>query len=283
MQTFEVPVALYITGRYRNASYDQRVAFLFEMHGQSLQTDQADLYSGYYPGGYTTLSAPGGGGGGDGGAGGDAAHAQPSPPLGSPSCAWCVNGTSPGGWHDVMSVLSAGVEFAAPSTADLVRPVGSLMVASDWATWIAGNFSGVGLIGWVRAPSRPNPTLLPAAWTTHNIVPRAHAPCNKGVSTEESQRAPRAEPPHGVHMSPPPPQTLERSKGTYGTSPPAPGAWPQPRYSVFDSVGWAYEEHTGVSALDYEDLLFMLYALRCGLLCGLMDQHARISDRCVAA
>lgn len=139
IQTFERSVALYITERYRNASFDQRVAFLFQQRGASLAADQSDPYLGSYRAGYTTIGG------------------QPSPPLGSPACAWCVNGTSPEGWGDVMAVLAAGAEFAAPSTGDLVRPIGSLMVASDWATWIAGNFSGAGIIGWVRRGSTQSP------------------------------------------------------------------------------------------------------------------------------
>lgn len=51
--------------------------------------------------------------------------------------------------------------------------------------------------------------------------------------------------------------TLERSQAVYATSPAAPNAWPSSAYTVQDSVGWAYEQHTGVSALDYEDMLFM--------------------------
>lgn len=164
VQTFERDVALYITGKYRNESYDQKVAFLYEMNGQPLRTDQADLYLGYYPERCPGVNpethqsvAQARSPMGDAAAGSRAE--RPGRALGSPSCAWCANGTSPGGWADVMAVLSAGVEYAAPSLADLVTPVGSLIVASDWAKWVAGNFTGrVGIIGWVRALQREGRT-----------------------------------------------------------------------------------------------------------------------------
>jgi glycerophosphoryl diester phosphodiesterase len=183
LQTFEKSVATDIKTRYGS----QRVAFLYEFHGQGTQTNQADYYLGSYPANFTTI-------------GGVA-----SPAMGSATCAWCVNGTSAGGWYDVLALgaMTPPVEFAAPSTADLVRPVGGLMVASDWAKIVA-NTTAMQLIGW----------------------------------------------------------TLERSTAIFGTSPAAPNAWPSSSYSAFDSTGWAYQQHAGQSALDYEDMLFMLYALR---------------------
>lgn len=109
----------------------------------------------------------------------------------------CVNGTSPGGWYDVMAMAAAGVEYSSPSTADLVRPKGALMVASGWAKALAGNFSNVKIVSW----------------------------------------------------------TLERSKAVYAQSPAVPNNWQQGLYFVFDSAGWAYQQHGGVSALDYEDMV----------------------------
>jgi glycerophosphoryl diester phosphodiesterase len=183
LQTFELNVAKDVATRYPS----QQVAYLYEFHGQGTQTTQADYYLGSYAAGYTTI-------------GGVA-----SPAMGSSTCAWCVNGTSPGGWYDVLTLGAAPylVDYAAPSTADLVRPVGGLMVASDWAKFVA-NTTAMKLIGW----------------------------------------------------------TLERSTAIFGSSPAAPNDWPSGSYSTFDSTGWAYQQHAGASSLDYEDMLFMLYALR---------------------
>jgi hypothetical protein len=191
IQTFELPVALYISNTYNQSLYNQQVVFLYEYHGQGVQTNQADYYLGYYAAGTTNISFSNG-------------TTIQNPNMGSANCSWCVNGTSAGGWYDVLKAGAAGVEYAAPSTADLVRPQGGLMVASDWAKWVVGNYSNMGFIGW----------------------------------------------------------TLERSTAVFGSSPPAPGAWAVSGYSVFDSVGWAYQQHSGQSSLDYEDQLFMLYALR---------------------
>jgi len=173
LQTFELNVAKYIATTYPK----QQVTFLYEFHGQGTQTTQSDYYLGFYPANYTTI----------GGA--------PSPAMGKATCAWCVNGTSPGGWYDVLTLglPPYNVAFASPSTADLVRPAGGLMVASDWAK-IVSNSTNMSFVGW----------------------------------------------------------TLERSTAIYGTSPPAPNNWPAGTISVFDSVGWAYEQHSGASALDYE-------------------------------
>ena len=184
LQTFEYNVAKYVKNTYGT---QVPVAFLYEFHGQGTQTSQADYYLGYYPVNYTTIGS------------------VASPVMGSATCGWCVNGTSAGGWYDVLALgtMSPPVEYSAPSTADLVRPVGGLMVASDWAK-IISNSTSMKHIGW----------------------------------------------------------TLERSTAIFGTSPPAPNAWPSSSYSTFDSVGWAYQQHAGQSSLDYEDLLFMLYALR---------------------
>ena len=157
-----------------------------------MQTNQADYYLGSYAAGYTTITYASNG------------STVASPALGSATCAWCVNGTSPGGWYDVLAAGAAGVEYAAPSVADLVRPQGALMVASDWAKWVAGNYTSMKFITW----------------------------------------------------------TMERSEAIYSLSPAAPFAWPSGSYYVFDSVGWAYEEHGGQSSLDYEDMMLMLYALR---------------------
>jgi len=160
-------------------------------HGQGVQTNQADYYLGYYPAGKYTIVLSNG-------------TSVLNPPMGSATCAWCPNGTSPGGWYDAMRAAAAGVQFIAPSVADLVRPQGALMVASDWAKWVKGNYSNIGFIAW----------------------------------------------------------TLERSEAIFATSPAAPSNWSAGAYNVFDSVGWAYQQHTGVSSLDYEDQLLMLYALR---------------------
>lgn len=65
---------------------------------------QNDYYRGYYPANYTTING------------------SPSPALGSPGCSWCVNGTSPNGWYDVLAAGAAGVVYASPSTSDAVRP-----------------------------------------------------------------------------------------------------------------------------------------------------------------
>lgn len=116
LQTFELPVALYLKSKYgAGASYTQQVVFLYEYYGQSLDPTQNDYYRGFYPAGYTTING------------------ALSPALGTPGCAWCVNGTSPGGWYDMLTASSVGVEFAGASVPDVIRPKGALIVASQWA------------------------------------------------------------------------------------------------------------------------------------------------------
>ena len=153
IQTFEINVALYITSTY-SSTYNQQVVFLYEYHGQGVQTNQADYYLGYYPAGTSNITLTNG-------------TSIPNPTMGSATCAWCVNGTSAGGWYDVLRAGAAGVEYAAPSTADLVRPAGGLMVASDWAKWVVGNYSSMGLIGWTLERSEAvfgSSPAAPAAW-----------------------------------------------------------------------------------------------------------------------
>ena len=128
-----------------------QVTFLYEYHGQGVQTNQADYYLGSYPAGYTNITNAATG------------VTSPSPAMGSATCAWCVNGTSPGGWYDVMTAAAAGVQFMSPSNADLVRPQGALLVASDWAKWVVGNYSNVKWIGWTLERSQAIYATSPAA------------------------------------------------------------------------------------------------------------------------
>jgi len=169
VQSFEKSVTTYL-----NAKPGIQVAFLFEVHGQNLLTTQSDYYLGSYPAAYTTIGGVN------------------STAMGSPNCSWCVNGTSAGGWADVLSLGLAGVEYCAASLSDMIRPQGALMVASAEVLNIA-NKTNMQMVAW----------------------------------------------------------TLERSTSIFS-----------PTNNIYDTTGWAYQQHGGVSSLDYEDQLFMLYALR---------------------
>ena len=139
IQTFQLDVALYISRTYNASAYNQQVVFLYEYHGQGVQTNQADAYLGYYASNFSAING------------------ASTPAMGSPTCSWCVNGTSPGGWYDTVTAIQGGVEYIAPSISDLVRPsaswsgpgAGALMVSADWPKWLWGNFSKSGFKGFI--------------------------------------------------------------------------------------------------------------------------------------
>lgn len=111
LQTFELETAKHVLATHPMAV----VCFLFQRRGADLSVAQPDTYRGHYP---AALGIAGEGG-------------APLPELGG-DCAWCGNGSSPGGWADVHAAIDAGggrvvggislSDLAVPQASGLTKP-----------------------------------------------------------------------------------------------------------------------------------------------------------------
>lgn len=108
LQSFELATAQYTASRYPMAL----ACFLYQYNGANLGVTQADPFLGNYPSALgLTITYPNG-------------NTAALPPLGG-TCAWCVNGTSRGGWADVDAAIASpgGSRIAGGiSIADVVVP-----------------------------------------------------------------------------------------------------------------------------------------------------------------